>query len=618
MEKSNITQQLKNSVINEYNEGHTVISSLSKKFNISDFNVKNILKEKGLYSRKFYRDVLSDEKVQEVIEKYKTGSFTQPELAEFFSVNIGVIARITQKHKIVTERTKEFLTAEQKEEIVKFYQTGEYSISQVAQIAGATYAQVRFYFNKQGIVYTKGKSPNEVKMVKDIENAFKSGEHTRSSLAKRYNLRIDRINTILEDAGIEFTKGLEKRERKIKPVKIKEPKPKKESLPIKKKSQKTNAADKLNESELKKIIEEYTINLVSIKNLAASFNIGPASIRNFFKDNNIEIRGDSLTEQHKTYILNLYSGSLENPIDTEFLSQSLGVKRCLINDFLRESGIKNKDVIKPAYRKYPLNEHYFDIIDTPDSAYFFGIFSGDGYHEVESYTMKLKLKEIDKYILERLNLLVGSTRPLYFEKKAQETWSNTYSLFMNSKHMSQQLSEKGICGDKTIQLEFPTCVPDHLMSHYVRGFFDADGCIKALGNYINFCATKKWCDGLNELTNRLFDINFSMRLCNPKVENDVYSIDFSGRKQVAKFCEWMYQDKGDLFLERKYQRYADMLNYVPKCNGKPKLMNPDGTPFTPAQKKARQAQQKKDAIALKKLQALEPPSSPVSEGPELS
>jgi len=40
----------------------------------------------------------------------------------------------------------------------------------------------------------------------------------------------------------------------------------------------------------------------------------------------------------------------------------------------------------------------------------------------------------------------------------------------------------------------------------------------------------------------------------------IYRIYKKGNQQIIKLLEWLYKDS-NIFLERKYEKYKDMLNY---------------------------------------------------------
>ena len=50
-------------------------------------------------------------------------------------------------------------------------------------------------------------------------------------------------------------------------------------------------------------------------------------------------------------------------------------------------------------RKYNLDEHYFDKIDTPNKAYILGLLFADGNNSLVKSTIRISLQESDKDIL---------------------------------------------------------------------------------------------------------------------------------------------------------------------------------------------------------------------------
>ena len=64
-------------------------------------------------------------------------------------------------------------------------------------------------------------------------------------------------------------------------------------------------------------------------------------------------------------------------------------------------------------RIFSCDEHYFDVIDTPNKAYILGLLWSDGYNDVVRGQIKIQLQDRDKSVLERINIEVDSDRPLW-------------------------------------------------------------------------------------------------------------------------------------------------------------------------------------------------------------
>ena len=90
-----------------------------------------------------------------------------------------------------------------------------------------------------------------------------------------------------------------------------------------------------------------------------------------------------------------------------------------------------------------------------------------------------------------------------------------YTLTIGNKVMINDLLLLGLTPNKSLDVKFPILNKD-LYSHFIRGYFDGDGCICLLSNkswHINFCSGSKFLmDGLSEA---LRNIGMSARPINP-------------------------------------------------------------------------------------------------------
>jgi intein-encoded DNA endonuclease-like protein len=92
-------------------------------------------------------------------------------------------------------------------------------------------------------------------------------------------------------------------------------------------------------------------------------------------------------------------------------------------------------------------------------------------------------------------------------------------------------------------------VPEEYLSHFIRGYFDGDGCIYENKNFVNIVG------GSLDFMESLMVI-FSKENFNPilKTFDKHYRVYISGIENIKRFSSWIYQDK-ELFLQRKYNRF---------------------------------------------------------------
>lgn len=235
--------------------------------------------------------------------------------------------------------------------------------------------------------------------------------------------------------------------------------------------------------------------------------------------------------------------------------------------------------------KYQLNESYFNIIDNANKAYFLGFLYADGYIDEgfdrkgnfkrRGQTLNLTLKLEDTYILELLRKDIQSEKPLMYIKSQDK-----YRLCICSKHLVSSLVKLGCGQAKTFTLKFPTedQVPKHLLSHFIRGYFDGDGTIyfkegvqyvTSVQSSFQIISTMQFVSSVGTLFKNLLDLNMYIRKANIKnKEQHVYRLQYGGRLSTVKILEFLYKDKGDMYLTRKYDKFLIVKNYLKKPAGK--------------------------------------------------
>lgn len=245
------------------------------------------------------------------------------------------------------------------------------------------------------------------------------------------------------------------------------------------------------------------------------------------------------------------------------LEKRFGISGKIITFLLEKHGYKARSNSE-CHRKYPINEHFFDKIDTQEKAYIIGLLYADGHNRSDSNKVILGLKESDKHILDQINNLIQPTKSLTFKdlsyirkNKGFEKSQNQYILTIYNKHISERLNELGISkGVKSFTLTFPTWLDESLIRHFIRGYFDGDGCLfinnkNAPG--VSIISTLSFCLSLKEILYHIISIKSTIDLTHNSNNNMRY-INIGGRNQVMKFLDWIYKDS-TIHLERKYDKY---------------------------------------------------------------
>lgn len=226
---------------------------------------------------------------------------------------------------------------------------------------------------------------------------------------------------------------------------------------------------------------------------------------------------------------------------SEHFEKSISSIACLLN----RKGLTGKRKHN-HFRKYPIDQYFFDKIDTEEKAYFLGFLYADGCNHKNSTKVSMWLKETDREILEKFRKILQPSKPLTYGKK--KIGSNQYGIQISNRRISESLTNLGCVPNKTFILKFPTKsqVPSEYLRHFLRGFFDGDGWIGK--KEISITSTNDFCKELQRILLDKFNLKSRKRRKN-KVTELCLSVNSS-----KVFLNWIYNDCS-VYLERKYQKY---------------------------------------------------------------
>lgn len=219
---------------------------------------------------------------------------------------------------------------------------------------------------------------------------------------------------------------------------------------------------------------------------------------------------------------------------------------------LRENGV----IIRKAARRSNIKNHdYFEVIDSPDKAYFLGWMITDGSvvdhgtRPGRADTISLEIHNKDRYILERFADCLGAS----IDVVKDETKRNNCYIRFSSEKMSLDLSKYGVVPRKT-WIQYLPELSDALMPHLLRGVFDGNGTItidKHGYHHIGFYGSEALCTQITDL------LSDKLNLRKSKVSKSTcYHAWYGSKEAEKKIFHYMYDDCGDLFLQRKYAKFS--------------------------------------------------------------
>lgn len=216
--------------------------------------------------------------------------------------------------------------------------------------------------------------------------------------------------------------------------------------------------------------------------------------------------------------------------------------------------------LKKGNRKYTHNEDFFSKIDTSKKAYILGLWFADGaiFKEGKNYwRFDLAQHKKDEQLLESIKKEMEYTGPL------TRNGDSNLRLKIASNKLCKDLMALGGTQRKSVVASFPTSIPKHLVSHFVRGYFDGDGTtgiykVKSRNKPIlnlGMLGGENFLEPLQKLiqeeTGVLVPIHYD------KEKSAKYPVKFgnlqTSQNKALTVMEWLYSkmNKDDLFLTRK-------------------------------------------------------------------
>lgn len=221
--------------------------------------------------------------------------------------------------------------------------------------------------------------------------------------------------------------------------------------------------------------------------------------------------------------------------------------------------------------EYNCNKNFFENIDSEEKAYWLGFIMADGWISINdktnSGTVGIELQKRDEEHLKKFNKLIEGnykisererTCNLSKEEDKNKLFKTSYIKIYSIK-MAEDLVKLGCIQNKTYNLKFPV-IEEELIRHFIRGFFDGDGCVRIRTNkYKKYpvCDFTGIClDFLTSIRKILYKHNINT--CIYQEENGTYRLMVHKNKDTLNFLKFIY-DNSNIYLERKFARYQEIL-----------------------------------------------------------
>ena len=239
---------------------------------------------------------------------------------------------------------------------------------------------------------------------------------------------------------------------------------------------------------------------------------------------------------------------------------------------------------------HKFNHNYFKTIDTEEKAYILGFLYADGYNSDKQVVISQLEQDVD--ILEKINKALDADNQI--KRKLQSTNNKTVcQLCYSSIDMCTDLTNLGCFRNKSLACTFPTFLDKSLVRHFIRGYFDGDGCVWIGKRKIMTVKDKTRPSGFRErivqnvkftitgnttFINSLQDelvqmlgfkktkLNFSKaKNANNSTCDKFCTMEYSGRKQMQSFYNYMYEG-ASIWGNRKRLKFEEICAFEEKSS----------------------------------------------------
>lgn len=259
-------------------------------------------------------------------------------------------------------------------------------------------------------------------------------------------------------------------------------------------------------------------------------------------------------EELKEKIINLYFH--QNKTQPE-IAKELKTGYKTISKALKLANLEPKKRTDISHKKYQYDQNFFKKIDTEEKAYFLGFLYADGSLNKERYSISMTLHHKDKEIINKIcKHIYNDDFPLVYDREGRHI-----RMGFNSKIMYEDAEKLGLHQRKSFTIKFPTneMVPEELMHHFIRGYFDGDGCIyhtdpnkKTIRASVMIIGSLEFIDSLKDRLKKI--VKDKVGEAKHRSCKFVKCVVLTSTESVKDFYNYIYRN-ATLFLERKKNKF---------------------------------------------------------------
>jgi intein/homing endonuclease len=220
--------------------------------------------------------------------------------------------------------------------------------------------------------------------------------------------------------------------------------------------------------------------------------------------------------------------------------------------------VKRLDLFKSTRTNYT-NLDFFNEINTEEKAYWLGFIYADGC--IHKRSLIISLSRRDEVHLQKLANIFN--KHLYFNSIG--TFGGVRLEIIDESIVSN-LKKCGILNMKTYD-PYPTIlnhIPENLVRHFIRGYFDGDGCISR-GHIeqrriqFNLLGVEKFLEDIKCIIQKHIPTITNRRITYR--DEVLSSLNYSSISDIKEIYKWLYNNV-TVWLERKKDKFEEIIKII--------------------------------------------------------
>ena len=193
------------------------------------------------------------------------------------------------------------------------------------------------------------------------------------------------------------------------------------------------------------------------------------------------------------------------------------------------------------------NARFFEKIDTEEKAYWIGFICADGWVSQREPSIGIGIGVKDESHLLKFSELLDGT----INKDSKKIQIQVYNPILYG-----HLLDKGVVPLKSYIdcFEVFDYIPDSLMNHFIRGWFDGDGSISLMDKNASEFSIVGTYGNIEKIQNIILKNVSALNKTKILPCKNIFALKWGGSSQLIDLREWLYRD-AKIFLERKKEKF---------------------------------------------------------------